>query len=81
MNIADVQHHPLWDAAIDQQTGFSTRNILCCCISDGAGKNMAVLSVRLIEIRCVSPNDGIANQPPSLSVSFYGSNACHSYHI
>lgn len=45
MNIADVQHHPLWNPAIDKQTGFSTSNILCCPISDGASKNIAVLEV------------------------------------
>ncbi|MEW5299350.1 MAG: hypothetical protein WDW36_002376 [Sanguina aurantia] len=43
MNIPDAYAQPLFNSCVDQQTGYKTRNILCCAICDMTGKNVAVL--------------------------------------
>jgi hypothetical protein len=45
MNIGDAYAHPLFNAAIDARTGFKTRNILCCGVSDVNETPIAVLQV------------------------------------
>lgn len=46
MNIPDAYSHPLFNAEVDRMTRYTTRNILCCAISDMAGNNIAVVQVR-----------------------------------
>ncbi|GFH15006.1 phosphodiesterase [Haematococcus lacustris] len=43
MNIPDTYAHPLFNSEVDRATGFRTRNMLCCAISDMTGRNVAVL--------------------------------------
>ncbi|DBB04290.1 TPA: hypothetical protein ACH3X1_012787 [Trebouxia sp. C0004] len=43
MNIPDAYACGLFNPAIDRKTGFRTRNILCCPISDMAGNHVAVI--------------------------------------
>ena len=45
MNIPDAYACGLFNPAIDRKTGFRTRNILCCPISDMAGNHVAVIQV------------------------------------
>ena len=46
LNIPDAYACGLFNPAIDKKTGFRTRNILCCPISDMAGNHVAVIQVR-----------------------------------
>ncbi|KAA6428464.1 MAG: GAF and PAS PAC sensor-containing adenylate guanylate cyclase [Trebouxia sp. A1-2] len=43
MNIPDAYACGLFNPAIDRKTGFRTRNILCCPISDMSGNHVAVI--------------------------------------
>lgn len=45
LNIPDAYACGLFNPAIDKKTGFRTRNILCCPISDMAGNHVAVIQV------------------------------------
>ena len=45
MNIPDAYACGLFNPAIDRKTGFRTRNILCCPISDMSGNHVAVIQV------------------------------------
>ncbi|KAG1667446.1 hypothetical protein FOA52_012201 [Chlamydomonas sp. UWO 241] len=45
MNVANAYEEPLFNPSIDKETGFRTRSILCCAITDGSGKTVAVLQV------------------------------------
>ena len=45
MNIPDAYACSLFNPAIDRKTGFRTRNILCCPISDMSGNHVAVIQV------------------------------------
>ena len=47
MNIPDAYACGLFNPAIDRKTGFRTRNILCCPISDMSGNHVAVIQVCL----------------------------------
>lgn len=46
LNIPDAYACGLFNPAIDKKTGFRTRNILCCPISDMAGNHVAVIQVQ-----------------------------------
>ena len=50
MNIPDAYACGLFNPAIDRKTGFRTRNILCCPISDMSGNHVAVIQVRLASL-------------------------------
>lgn len=43
LNIPDAYQSPLFNPEVDRRTGFRTRNILCCAVSDITGKSVAVL--------------------------------------
>lgn len=45
MNIPDTYAHPLFNSRIDRSTGFRTRSMLCCPITDHTNKSVAVLQV------------------------------------
>lgn len=47
LNIPDAYAHPLFTGEIDRQTAFRTRSLLCAAIEDAAGKNVAVVQVRV----------------------------------
>jgi len=49
MNIPDAYACGLFNPAIDRKTGFRTRNILCCPISDMSGNHVAVIQVSHLE--------------------------------
>lgn len=49
MNIPDAYACGLFNPAIDRKTGFRTRNILCCPISDMSGNHVAVIQVCHLE--------------------------------
>ncbi len=49
MNIPDAYACGLFNPAIDRKTGFRTRNILCCPISDMSGNHVAVIQVSRLE--------------------------------
>ena len=50
MNIPDAYACGLFNPAIDRKTGFRTRNILCCPISDMSGNHVAVIQVPLVSL-------------------------------
>ncbi len=43
MNVPDAYTHPLFNSTVDKDTGYQTRNLLCCAIRDMSGRNVAVL--------------------------------------
>ena len=43
MNIDDAYSHPLFNPEIDRRTGYRTRSMLTCAITDSSGKPTAVL--------------------------------------
>jgi hypothetical protein len=42
---ADAYAHPMFNPEVDKATGYRTRSMLCCAISDMSGRIVAVLQV------------------------------------
>ena len=45
LNVNDAYSCPLFHADVDRETGFKTRNVLCCPVTDTSGKRIAVVEV------------------------------------
>jgi putative ABC transport system ATP-binding protein len=45
LNVSDAQTHPLFNRAIDQNTGYHTRNLLCMPILDRDGNVLAIVQL------------------------------------
>jgi Nif-specific regulatory protein len=43
--VDEAQRHPLWNPAVDEATGFETRNLLCVPLTDADGKRVGAIEV------------------------------------
>ena len=46
MNIKDAYNCEVFHSVVDRQTGFHTKTVLCCAVTDTSGKRIAVIQVR-----------------------------------
>lgn len=45
MNIKDAYNCEVFHSVVDRETGFHTKTVLCCAVTDTSGKRTAVIQV------------------------------------